>query len=170
MSTLGALQRGPGFELAFRLQQPAPAAPQACVILLHGVGGSEMNLAGLAAGLGRDTLVVVPRGPLEFAPGQFGWFRVAFTASGPRIEAAEAEDSRLALIRFVGQLQSVYGVVPQNTVIAGFSQGGILSASVGLSAPESVAGFGVLSGRILPELAPQIAADGASALISSAHA
>ncbi len=157
MSTLGALQNGPDFELAFRLHQPAPAAPQACVILLHGVGGSEMNLAGLAAGLGRDTLVVLPRGPLEFAPGQFGWFRVAFTASGPRIEAAEAEASRLALIRFVRQLQSVYGVTPKNTVIAGFSQGGILSASVGLSAPESVAGFGVLSGRILPELAPHIA-------------
>lgn len=157
MSTLGALQRSPAFDLAFRLQQPVPAAPEACVILLHGVGGSEINLAGLAAGLSPDTLVVLPRGPLEFAPGQFGWFRVAFTASGPRIDAAEAEASRLALIRLVKQLQSAYGVAPQKTVIAGFSQGGILSASVGLSAPEAVAGFGVLSGRILPELAPHIA-------------
>jgi phospholipase/carboxylesterase len=42
-------------------------------------------------------------------------------------------------------------------VIAGFSQGGILSASVALTMPEIVAGFGLLSGRILPELAPYIA-------------
>jgi phospholipase/carboxylesterase len=61
------------------------------------------------------------------------------------------------LIRFVQQLQSTYAIAPQQTVIAGFSQGGILSASVALSSPASVAGFGILSGRILPELAPHIA-------------
>jgi phospholipase/carboxylesterase len=90
-------------------------------------------------------------------PGQFAWFRVAFTASGPRIDAQEAEQSRLDLIRFVAQVQAAHGIVPQKTVIAGFSQGGILSASVALTAPESVAGFGVLSGRILPEIEPHLA-------------
>lgn len=63
--------------------------------------------------------------------------------------------SRLALIRFVKQMQATFGIAPQHTVIAGFSQGGILSFSVALSAPERVAGFGVLSGRILPELEPR---------------
>ena len=156
-NTLSPLQQSADFKLAFRIKQPQPAQPKACVILLHGVGGSETNLADLAAGIGPDTLVVLPRGPLEFAPGQFGWFRVAFTAGGPRIVESEAEQSRLALIRFVEQLQSAYGIAPQHTVIAGFSQGGILSASVALSAPERVAAFGVLSGRILPELQPHLA-------------
>lgn len=155
-STLGPLQQGAAFEFAFRLRQPQPA-PQACVVLLHGVGGSETNLADLAAAIDRDTLVVLPRGPLPFAPGQFGWFRVSFTASGPSIVVAEAEKSRQSLIQFMAQLQSAYGIDPQKTVIAGFSQGGILSASVALSAPECVAGFGVLSGRILPELEPHLA-------------
>ncbi|MDO8252268.1 MAG: alpha/beta hydrolase-fold protein [Rhodoferax sp.] len=100
---------------------------------------------------------MLPRGPLEYAPGQFGWFRVAFTASGPSIVAAEAEQSRQAVIRFIGQLQAAYGVDAQKTVIAGFSQGGIVSASVALSAPERVGGFAVLSGRILPELESHIA-------------
>jgi phospholipase/carboxylesterase len=157
LSTLGPLQQSADFELAFRIKQPQPAQPKACVILLHGVGGSESNLADLAAGIDPDTLVVLPRGPLEFAPGQFGWFRVAFTTGGPRIVESEAEQSRLALIRFVEQLQSAYSIAPQYTVIAGFSQGGILSASVALSAPERVAAFGVLSGRILPELQPHLA-------------
>ncbi|CAM3673790.1 hypothetical protein [Polaromonas hydrogenivorans] len=61
------------------------------------------------------------------------------------------------MIRFLAQLQSAYDIDPQKTVISGFSQGGILSASVALSAPECVAGFGVLSGRILPELEPHLA-------------
>ena len=157
LSTLGPWQQSADFELAFRIKQPQPVQPKACIILLHGLGGSETNLADLAAGIDSDTLVVLPRGPLEFMPGQFGWFRVAFTASGPRIVESEVEQSRLTLIRFVEQLQSAYGIAPQHTVIAGFSQGGILSASVALIAPECVAAFGVLSGRILPELQPHLA-------------
>lgn len=156
-STISPLQQSAAFEFAFRLQKPQPATPKACVVLLHGVGGSETNLADFAAAMGPDTLVVLPRGPLQFGPGQFGWFRVNFTANGPSIVAAEAEQSRQALIRFMAQLQSAYGIDPRKTVIAGFSQGGILSASVALSAPECVAGFGLLSGRILPELEPHLA-------------
>lgn len=155
--TISPLQRGPAFELLFRLREPVPARPKACVLLLHGVGGSEMNLAELATAIDPGTLVVLPRGPLEFAPGQFGWFRVAFTASGPNIVAAEAEQSRKVVIRFMAQLHAAYGIEPKKMIVAGFSQGGIISASVALSAPEQVGGFAVLSGRILPELEPHIA-------------
>ena len=145
------------FDLAFIAKQPQPAKPKALVLLLHGVGGSETNLVNLAAGVDSDTLVVMPRGPITLGAGQYGWFRVNFTGAGPVIVATEAEQSRQTLLRFVAQLQSVHDIAPQKTVIAGFSQGGILSASVALSAPDLVAVFGVLSGRILPELDPHIA-------------
>ena len=153
----GTLQQGEAFEFSFRLRQPLPAKPRKCVILLHGVGGNELNLVDLAAGIDQDTLVVFPRGPLSIAPNQFAWFRVAFTANGPSIVEAEAEDSRRRMIGFVEQLQLAYGIQPEHTVIAGFSQGGILSASVALSAPERIKGFAILSGRILPELEPRLA-------------
>ena len=156
--TLSDLHQRADFALAFRVRQPQPAQHKALLVLLHGVGGAESNLLELAAGVGPDTLVVLPRGPLTLSPGQFAWFRVAFTANGPRIDAGEAEQSRLDLIRFVAQVQAAYGIAPKQTVIAGFSQGGILSASVALTSPESVAGFGILSGRILPELEPHLAA------------
>jgi phospholipase/carboxylesterase len=61
------------------------------------------------------------------------------------------------MVSLLAALQSTYAVRASSTVIAGFSQGGILSASVALSSPQSVAGFGLLSGRILPELEPHIA-------------
>ncbi|MDR3412023.1 MAG: phospholipase [Formivibrio sp.] len=154
---IGPLQQDDTFELAFRLRQSLPEKPKACVVLLHGVGGNETNLAELAAGIDPDVLIVFPRGPLQLAPGQFGWFQVAFTANGPRIVAEEADASRRRLIHFLEQMQTVYGIDARHTIIAGFSQGGILSASVALSAPEKVAGFGLLSGRILPELGPNIA-------------
>jgi phospholipase/carboxylesterase len=155
--TLGALQRDAASGLAYRVRQPQPVAPTRCVVLLHGVGGNETNLLDLAEGLAEDTLVAFVRGPLQLGPGQHAWFRVAFTGNGPQIVPQEAERSRQLLISFVQQLGVQHGVAPARTVIAGFSQGGILSASVALSAPEAVAGFAVLSGRILPELEPHLA-------------
>lgn len=155
--TISGLQTDEKSGLSFRVRQPVPVHPGKCVILLHGVGGNEMNLLDLAAGLGPDTLVIFPRGRLQMGPQQFAWFRVMFTSAGPSIVAEEAEHSREVLIHFVQQLQARFAIVARNTLIAGFSQGGILSASVALSAPESVAGFGLLSGRILPELRPRIA-------------
>lgn len=155
-----ALHHSPDFALAFRVLQPQPARPTALVLLLHGVGGSETNLLDMAAAIAAQqpgTLVVLPRGPRTLGPGQFAWFRVAFSANGPRIDAAEADSSRLALIAFIAQLQQAHGIAPQHTVVAGFSQGGIMGAGVGLTAPGQVAGFGVLSGRILPELEPHLA-------------
>lgn len=145
------------FELTFQLKQPQPAHPTALLVLLHGVGGNETNLASLAEALDPDTLVVMPRGPLTLGAGQYAWFQVNFSAAGPQINAIQAEHSRQTLVQFVAELQARYGIAPEKTVIAGFSQGGILSASVGLSAPEQVAGFGLLSGRILPELQPHVA-------------
>lgn len=157
MNAWSDLVHAPGFALDFRVQQPAPAAPDALLVLLHGVGGNETNLAGLARAIPANTLVVLPRGPLEIGPGQHAWFRVSFTATGPQIVASEAEHSRLALVRFIEQLQAAHAIPAARTLVAGFSQGGILSASVGLSAPERVRGFAVLAGRILPELEPQVA-------------
>lgn len=155
--TLGALQLDAASGLAYRVRQPQPAAPTRCVVLLHGVGGNETNLLDLSDGLPDDTLVAFVRGPLQLGPGQHAWFRVTFTTNGPQIVPQEAEHSRQLLITFLQRLGAQHGIGPGRVVIAGFSQGGILSASVALSAPETVAGFAVLSGRILPELEPRIA-------------
>ena len=157
MKTVSPLTRDPAFALAFRTLQPAPVKPKSLLVLLHGVGGNEGNLAALGAEAGSDTLVVLPRGPITLGAEAFGWFRVAFTGNGPQIVEAEADASRRTLIDFIGQLQQAHGIDAAHTTVAGFSQGGILSASVALTAPERVAAFAVLAGRILPELEPQLA-------------
>lgn len=54
-------------------------------------------------------------------------------------------------------LGAVSGGCIEDDLIDRVRQRGILSASVGLSAPESVKGFAVLAGRILPELEPVLA-------------
>lgn len=159
MSTLnpGPLQTDSATGLCYRLMQPQAATPRRCLVLLHGVGGNELSVASLADDVAADTLVVLVRGPLTLGAQQFAWFQVAFTASGPRIVPEEAERSRQLLVDLLAELQQQHGVSPAQTVLAGFSQGGIMSAGVALTAPESVAGFGLLSGRILPEIEPLVA-------------
>ena len=165
MAMQSRLVTDPGFALAFRTREPAPARPRALLVLLHGVGGNEVNLASLADGVDEDTLVVYPRGRLTIAPEQFAWFPVSFKDGEPQIDAKAAEGSRQALVAFVERMQTRHAIAPARTAIAGFSQGGIMSASVALSAPDRVAGFGVLSGRILPEIEARLAAPAALATL-----
>jgi phospholipase/carboxylesterase len=129
-----------------------------CLILLHGVGANEAGFIELARRMDPRLTVVLARGPLEFGPMQYGWFQVSFTPDGPVINAAQAETTRWKLLDFIGRLPLKHAVDAERVWIAGFSQGGIMSASVALTAPEQVAGFGVLSGRILPEVLPAVRA------------
>jgi phospholipase/carboxylesterase len=156
--TLNELVTEPASSLIHRVRPAQGVATKApCLLLLHGVGSNEAGFIELARHLDPRLVVILLRGPLVLAPGRFAWFQVSFTPSGPAINEAQAEASRIKLIEFVGQLPALYDVDPQRIWIAGFSQGGIMSASVGLTSPDSVAGFGLLSGRILPEVLPLVA-------------
>ena len=141
--------------LVYRLREGSRGAGKSpCLILLHGVGANEQGLIELARGIDPRFSVILARGPLQLGPMQFAWFRVSFTANGPAIDTPQAERARTTLLAFIGQLPQAHAIDPQCIWIAGFSQGGIMSASVALSAPQQVAGFGILSGRILPEVMP----------------
>lgn len=126
-------------------------SPRARLILLHGVGSNEENLASLAASLPEDLEILLLRGPLQVGPQGFAWYQVNFTNNGPSFSYEQAESSRQLLKQFIEALP------PLPTVVAGFSQGGIMSASLGVTEPELLAGFGILSGRMLREIDPQIA-------------
>ena len=138
----------------------ASGKPEALLLLLHGVGGNESQLESLALQQDLRILSVLPRAPLTFGPANFGWFEVSFGPQGPAINPDQAEESRRQLVRLVGNLQRETGIDAERTVVAGFSQGGIMSASLGLTRPDLVVGFGLMSGRILPEIAPELAPPG----------
>lgn len=149
----------PGLPLAHRIREPQTGRTEEspCLLLLHGVGANELGLADIAAQVDPRLTVILVRSPVQFGPMQFGFFQVNFTSSGPMINAEQAEQSRQHLARFIEGLPNVHGINAQQIWIAGFSQGGILSASVGMTRPDLVRGFGILSGRILPEISPLIA-------------
>ena len=157
MNFEGDLIHDAAYAFAFRTVEPRPDPPRRLLVLLHGVGADEQQLAPLGARVGGDTLVALPRGPRSISGGMLGWYRVGLAADGPQIVEEEAEEARLKLVEFVGQLQRRFEVPASRTVLAGFSQGGILAASAALTAPDCAARFAVLCGRLLPELEPRLA-------------
>ncbi|EJM74806.1 alpha/beta hydrolase [Pseudomonas sp. GM55] len=148
--TFSEAAREPQTGLFFR-KGSSTSTPKGRLLLLHGVGSNEANLASLAAWLPEELEVILLRGPLQVGPQGYAWYQVTFTGNGPSFNQEQAESSRQLLQRFIEALPKL------PTVIAGFSQGGIMSASLGLTEPELIAGFAILSGRMLRELDPRIA-------------
>lgn len=127
------------------------------LIMLHGVGSNEQHMFSLAQAIPDKYLVISVQGPLSLGVGSYAWFQVDFSTGKPRINAQQAEQSRLQIISFIDELKSLEDFDEEQVFLMGFSQGGIMSYSVALTAPEKIAGIAVMSGRLLPEVKPLIA-------------
>ena len=141
--------------LAFRVLEPAPDRPRRLLVLLHGVDGDELQMAGLGGRADGDTHVVLARGPRSIAGDRQGWFREGHGEDQtPDVVVEEALESRARLLEFVGQLQQRFGLEAAQTVIGGFSQGAMLCAGAALHAPGGQGGVVMLAGRLLPAFDP----------------
>ena len=128
------------------------------LLLLHGVGSNERDLFSLVPLLDKRFLIISVRAPNTLEADSYAWFEVSFTPQGPVINPAQAEASRKALIALINEAVTAYGADPKRVYLMGFSQGAIMSASVALTRPDLVAGVVMMSGRILPEVQPLMAA------------
>jgi phospholipase/carboxylesterase len=124
------------------------------LLLLHGVGANERQMAAIAAHLDPRFLVLSIRSPLALGREAYGWFHVTFTPRGPQIGAEEAAAGWQAIARFADEAVAAYGADPRRVYVGGFSQGGIMALAALLTAPERFAGAICMSGRLLPEVLP----------------
>ncbi|HZY44625.1 MAG TPA: alpha/beta fold hydrolase [Anaerolineae bacterium] len=148
-------------ELLFHLTRPPlqkdSAAPP-LLLLLHGVGSNEEDLFELSKYLDPRFFIVSARAPIQLMPGAYAWYHVQFLPDDMRIDFREVEHSRSILQRFIAELIESYQVDPDRVYLMGFSQGAIMSLSLALTEPDRLAAIVAMSGRLLPELTPQIAA------------
>lgn len=129
------------------------------IILLHGVGSNEQNMFSFADTLPDKYKVISVRGPLTFGNGSYAWFQVQFGPNGSVINEEQAENARKEIIRFIDNLTAVEEFDPNQVYLIGFSQGGIMSYSLALTAPEKVKGIAIMSGRLLPEIKPLVVSE-----------
>ena len=128
--------------------RPAAAAPDAALVLFHGRGTSELDLAPLIDVLDPDRrfVGVTPRGPLTLPPGGAHWYVVR------RVGYPDKETFDASLELTAGWLDALLeklGVPIERTVLGGFSQGAVMSYALGLGRGRPApAGILALSGFI----------------------
>jgi phospholipase/carboxylesterase len=124
------------------------------IILLHGVGSNEQDLFSVANQLPEDFIIISPRGQFTLDAGRYAWYQVDFSTGKPVFNAQQELSSRDVVKKFIGQVKQKYNL--DEVYLGGFSQGAIMSYSIGLTYPTEVKGIISLSGRLLDEVRPLI--------------
>lgn len=127
------------------------------MILLHGVGSNEEDLFSFADQLPARFLVVSARGPYTLGQDSYGWYHIDYSTGKSVYNKEEAEKSRNTILEFIDQLSAKHNFDKSQVYLCGFSQGAIMSYSVGLTHPEKIKGIALMSGRLLEEVKPMIA-------------
>jgi len=122
------------------------------LLVMHGVGSNEKDLAQFAETLDPRFAIISLRAPLTLAPNSFAWFHVKFTAQGPDHNREEAEQSRRLIKTFIEELKDNPEIDASKVFLLGFSQGTIMSLSLALTEPEIIHGVIAISGRTLQEI------------------
>lgn len=128
------------------------------VILLHGVGSNEADLFSFAPLLDERFFVASVRAPFALDYGGFGWFELGFSPQGLTANLAQAAESHQKLLEFIDEITATYNLDAERVFLLGFSQGAIMSYALMLTAPEKLAGVVAMSGRLVIEHLPHLAA------------
>jgi phospholipase/carboxylesterase len=116
------------------------------LVLLHGRGADEEDLAGLADELDGRFLVVSPRAPYPFDfGGGFTWYE--FVAGGTP-DPVMLRSSYDRLLQFLRDAVAGLPVDPTRVYLFGFSMGTVMSHAVALTQPGFIRGVAANSGYV----------------------
>ncbi|MGH3021805.1 MAG: alpha/beta hydrolase [Gaiellaceae bacterium] len=128
--------------------RPADGTPAGALVLMHGRGADELDLAPLVDLLDPDRRLVglLPRGPLALPPGGAHWYVVRHIGYPDAPTFLETFDQASD---WADAALEEAGLEPGRTVFGGFSQGTVMSYALGLAASRPrPAGIIAMSGFI----------------------
>ncbi len=125
------------------------------IILLHGYGGDGADISSIAYTWKRfidNTVFLCPDGPqpCKLNPVGFQWFDLSI--DDQKYIITEARKSEKILTKYIDQIREKYALDNSQIILAGFSQGCMMSINLGLTNNEkykSVIGF---SGKIINKI------------------
>ncbi len=146
--------------LNYLVKQPAIKSEKPPVVfLLHGIGSNEKDLFALADYLPQNFLVISIQAPYALGGDGYAWYHADFSTSKPVYNKEEAEQSRNTIIQFIREVKNQHPFDEKQIYLLGFSQGAIMSYSVGLTRPDLIKGMAIMSGRLLEDVKPMIKAN-----------
>lgn len=129
--------------------------PRQAVVLLHGYGSDGNDLIGLAPhwqSVLPDAVFISPNAPEQcrMLPSGFQWFDVSFDGDRLARRQEGVARARPVLVEFLEDLWRQSDILPENTILVGFSQGAMMALHAGLSLDRPLMGIVAFSGAFLP--------------------
>lgn len=115
------------------------------LILLHGYGSNEQDLFSFVPTLPEDWLIVSFRAPKSSEYEGYSWYHIDLMSEENRIDIPQAQESMDGILESILAITNRYGLIDNETHLAGFSQGGILSYALALNHPELFSKIALLS-------------------------
>ena len=122
------------------------------IILLHGYGGDGADISSIAFNWKRfidDTIFLCPDGyqVCKLNPTGFQWFDLSIDDKDYVIE--EVKKAEKILIQYIEQIKKKYDLNNSQIILAGFSQGCMMSINLGLICSQSFKSVIGFSGKII---------------------
>jgi phospholipase/carboxylesterase len=127
-----------------RPQNIKPGETYPALFVLHGIGSNELNMLSLVEGLEDSFYIFSIRGHLSHGPG-FAFFTIQGYGKPHRDVFDEGVNN---LTNFIDYASQQYPLDTSRFYLLGFSQGAILSMSLGLTLGNKIKGVVALSGYI----------------------
>jgi phospholipase/carboxylesterase len=138
-------------DLQYLIREPkGKSVKKKALVLLHGVGSNEQDLFTLADQLPADFYIISIRGQFTLGPDMYAWYQVDFSSGKPVFNADQELSSREMIQQFVKQIKHKYQL--DEVYLGGFSQGAIMSYTIGLTLPTEISGIISLGGRVLEDI------------------
>lgn len=129
------------------------------LVLMHGVGSNEQDLFGLAPYVPENFHVLSLRAPFRMEPGAHAWFDFSIEPNGERtINEVQEAQSRALVEQVLVEASQQLGIGPEQVVVGGFSQGGIMALSMLLIRPELLRAGIIWHSRLLSQTIARTAA------------
>lgn len=149
-------------DLEYDLAGPeTPVDGSTVVLLLHGRGSHKGDLQALGPVLPTDWTLITPQAPFPgeewgYGPG-WAWYRYL---GEDRVDESTLTHSLEMLDGFLAGVSGVVGFTPGRIVLGGFSQGGTMSLTYGLTRPGAVAAAFNFSGFLPDSIDPVAMSNG----------
>ena len=123
------------------------------IFLLHGYGSNEEDLYSLKEIIPSNYVIISLRAPITIGLNSYAWYSINFENNIDRwIDVDEAINSKKMVINDILLHLKDLEIVNKRVSILGFSQGAILSWSIGIEHPDLIKNIIPLSGFYHPEI------------------
>ncbi|WP_124639803.1 MULTISPECIES: alpha/beta hydrolase [Amniculibacterium] len=133
-------------ELKYIVREPETITSKTPILfMLHGYGSNEQDLFSFVPTLPKDWIIVSYRAPKETPFEGYSWYDIDLNDPEKFIDVPQANQALNALLESMLKISNHYGLSDNPTHLCGFSQGGVLSYALALSAPEMFNKIAILS-------------------------